>query len=69
MKAMNKNLVIIVFALMLFCFAFGYFIGVQTILSSCTEKSYRVFNNRIVLQCKVEDINAVLERNYSDRPL
>ena len=65
---MNKNLIIIILALT-FCFASGYFIGVQTILSSCTEKSYRVFNNRIVLQCKVEDINAVLERNYSDRPL
>ena len=65
MKAIN----FIVFALMICCFAFGYFVGVQTIISSCTEKSYRVFNNRLVLQCKVEDINAVLERNYSDRPL
>ena len=66
---MNKNLILIGFVWILFCFASGYFVGVQTIISSCTEKSYRVFNNRIVLQCKVEDINAVLERNYSERPL
>lgn len=46
---------------------FGYVSGKGTIIKLCTQKNFHVFENRIILECKVHDIDAVLESKYWER--